>query len=90
MVLVLFQGNPPVTGGFPHKGQERGDFMFSFMCAWLNDWAKSRDASDLRRHEAHYVVTVMCPDARPAETTLKYDALHIYLQYTSTSKPRQY
>ena len=33
--------------------------MFSLICAWTNDWANHRDASDLRRHRAHYDVTVM-------------------------------
>ena len=33
--------------------------MFSLICAWTNDWANNRDAGDLRRHRAHYDVTVM-------------------------------
>ena len=28
--------------------------------AWTNDWATTRDVGDLRRHRAHYDVTVMC------------------------------
>ena len=43
----------------PHKGQWRGALMFSFICAWTNDWASNRDAGDLRRHRAHHDVTVM-------------------------------
>ena len=47
---------------FPHKGQWRGALMFSLICAWINGWVKNRDAGDLRRHHAHYDVTVMkCP-----------------------------
>ena len=44
----------------PHKGQWRGDLMFSLICAWINDWVNNREAGDLRRHLAHYDVTVMC------------------------------
>ena len=44
---------------FPHKGQWRGALMFSLICAWANDWVNNRDAGDLRRHRAHYDVTVM-------------------------------
>ena len=34
--------------------------MFSFICTWTNDWVNNRDAGGLRRHRAHYDVTVMC------------------------------
>ena len=47
----------PVTS--PHKGQWRGALMFSLICAWMNDWVNNRDAGDLRRHRAHYDVTVI-------------------------------
>ena len=43
----------------PHKGQWRGALVFSLICAWTNGWANNRDAGDLRRHHAHYDVTVM-------------------------------
>ena len=26
----------------PHKGQWRGALMFSFICAWINDWVNNR------------------------------------------------
>ena len=32
---------------------------FCFICAWTNSWANSGDVGDLRRHCAHYDVTVM-------------------------------
>ena len=44
---------------FPHKGQWRGVLMFSLICACTNGWANNRDAGYLRRHRAHYDVTVM-------------------------------
>ena len=43
----------------PHRGQWCGALMFSLVCDWTNDWANNRDAGDLRRHGAHYYVTVM-------------------------------
>ena len=54
----------------PHKGQSRGALMFSLICAQINGWINNRDASDLRRHRAHYEVIVMqsvslCFEATP-------------------------
>ena len=43
----------------PHKGQWRGALMFSLICAWINSWVNNREAGNLRRHRAHYGVTVM-------------------------------
>ena len=45
----------------PHKGQWHGALMFPLVCGWINDWANTRDAGDLRRHRAHYDVIVMLP-----------------------------
>ena len=42
-----------------HKGQWRGALMFSLTYTWTNGWVNNRDAGDLRRHRAHYGVTVM-------------------------------
>ena len=55
-LLALCVGNPPIIGGSPHKGQWRGAMMFSLICTWTNG---NRDAGGLRRHRAHYDVTVM-------------------------------
>ena len=43
----------------PHKGQWRGDLMFSLIRAWTNGWVNNRDYGDLRRHRAHYDITVI-------------------------------
>ena len=43
----------------PHKGQWRGASMFSLICACINGCVNNREAGDLRRHRAHYDVTVM-------------------------------
>ena len=47
------------AGNSPHKGQWRGALMFSLICAWITACANNREAGDLRRHRAHYDVTVM-------------------------------
>ena len=43
----------------PHKGQRRRALMFSLICARINGWVNNGEAGDLRRHRAHYDVTVM-------------------------------
>ena len=43
----------------PHKGQWRWALVFSLICAWINGWVNNRETGDLRRHRAHYDVTVM-------------------------------
>ena len=44
---------------FPNKGQWRRALMFSLICARINGWVNNGEAGDLRRHRAHYDVTVM-------------------------------
>ena len=41
------------------EGQWTGTLMVALICAWINRWVNNREADDLRRHRAHYVVTVM-------------------------------
>ena len=43
----------------PDTDQWRGALMFSLIYAWTNGWVNNQDAGDLRRHRAHYDVTVM-------------------------------
>ena len=49
----------------PHKGQWRGDLIFSLVCDWMDGWVNDREADELRRHRIHYEVIVMwgstCP-----------------------------
>ena len=44
---------------YPHKGQWCGALVFSLFCGWINGWVNNREAGDLRRHRAHYDVTLM-------------------------------
>ena len=55
--LPCYQPLAPVN--FPHKGQWRGALIFHLICAWINGWQKNREAGDLRRHRAHYDVTII-------------------------------
>ena len=47
-----------------HKGQWRGALMFSLIGARINGWVNIHEVSDLRRHRAHYDVTVMNSNSR--------------------------
>ena len=58
-LLAFVRGSHRSPVNSRHKGQWRGALMFSFICAWINGWANNRKAGDLRRHRAHYDVTVM-------------------------------
>ena len=43
----------------PHTKASIAELWCFFICAWLNGWVNSGEAGDLRRHRAHYGVTVM-------------------------------
>ena len=43
----------------PHICQWRGALMFSLIYTWINGWVNNGEAGDLRRHRAHYDVTVI-------------------------------
>ena len=51
---------------FVHKGQWRGALMFSCICACINGLVNNRMAGDLRRHRAHYDISVMVSHKPPA------------------------
>ena len=42
----------------PTKASD-AELWFFFHLRWTNGWANNRDAGDMRRHHAHYYVTVM-------------------------------
>ena len=70
----LVQGIHQSPVNSPHKGQWRGALIFSLICAWTNDWVNNSEAGNLRRHRAHYDVTVM---VQP-ELTIKTMAVIFY------------
>ena len=59
-LLALCEWNSPVTGEFPAKrpGTRSFDF-FLLIGTGTNAWVNNRDAGDLRRHSAHYDVTMI-------------------------------
>ena len=59
-----FQGIHRSPLNSPHKGQWRGDLMFSLFCTQINGWINNDEAGDLKRLIAHYDFAVMkhqCP-----------------------------
>ena len=47
-------------GGFPSQRPVTRSFDVFFDLGLNDGWTNSRDAGDLRRHHAHYEVSVMC------------------------------
>ena len=59
-LLALCEGNPSVNGGFPSQRPVTRTIVFPFICVWRNNhWANNLAAGDLRRHRAHYDITVL-------------------------------
>ena len=67
----------------PHKSQWRGALMFCLICARINGWVNNREAGDLRRHRAHYDVTVMLS----VVPTLSQQAIITPIPKSSTKEP---
>ena len=61
-------------GEFPSKTpMTRGvDVFFDLICDWTNDKVNHGDAGDLRRHRAHYDVTVMSSQGRASYMNLVF------------------
>ena len=57
--LLVVRGIHRSPVNSPHKGQWRRALILPLICAWINGCANNREAGDLRRHRAHYDVTVM-------------------------------
>ena len=75
--FVLGIHRSPVNS--PHKGQWRGALMFSLICAWTRGWVNNRDADDLRRHRAHYDVTVIGCLPLPLPYSQMEKCIYIYI-----------
>ena len=58
-LLAIYAGNSPLTGEFLAQRPVTRNFDISFICAWMTPWVNNREAGDLRRHRAHYDVTVI-------------------------------
>ena len=57
----------------PHKGQWRGALMFYLICAWTNAWTNNLDAGYLRRHRAHYDVTIINYASNCCKPVIRYE-----------------
>ena len=55
----IFRVTGHLCGNSPHNGQWRGALMLSLIFARITGWVNNGEAGDLRRHRAHYDVTVM-------------------------------
>ena len=59
-LLAICAGNSPVTSEFPaQKARDAELWCFLWSAPWINGWVNNREAGDLRRHRAHYDVTLM-------------------------------
>ena len=58
-LLALCAGNSPVTDEFPSQRPVTRTFDVFFGLCLNKGWANNRDTGDLRRHRAHYDVTVV-------------------------------
>ena len=73
-LLALCEGNSPMTGEFPWQRPVTRGFDISLIHAWTNNWVNTRDAGHLRRHRAHYDITVIylqitCSDSTYRDST---------------------
>ena len=57
-LLAICAGNSPVPGEFPAQRPVTRSFDV-FFCVSINGWVNNRGAGDLRRHRAHYDVTLL-------------------------------
>ena len=62
-LLAICAGNSPVTDEFPAKRPVTRSFDVFLICARIHGWVNNREAGDLRRHRAHYDVTVIIRSA---------------------------
>ena len=74
----------------PHKGQWRRPLMFSLIWAFTNGWVNNQDAGVLKRHHAHYDVTVMASMCSLAAciSACKYQCSWYQVIHTSSCWPK--
>ena len=58
-LLANCVGNSPVPGEFPAQRPVKRSFDVFFDLHRINGWGNNGEAGNLRRHRAHYDVTVM-------------------------------
>ena len=85
--LAICAGNSPVTGVFPSQKPVTRSFG-SLICAWINGWVNNRAAGNLRRHRAHYDVSVMVRmlwkyDTSVCNAMIIFHKHHVILQWST-------
>ena len=55
----IFRVTGHLCGEFTGHRWIRGALVFSLICAWINGWVNNGQDGNLRRHRAHYDVTVI-------------------------------
>ena len=73
-LLAICAGIHRWPGNSPRQGQWREALMLSLICASINDSVNNRKAGGLRRHRAHYDVTVM-------QTTTSWSAVRVVIAW---------
>ena len=58
-LLTICARNSPCTGEFPAQRPVTRSFDILFDLRLKNGWVNNHEAGDLRRHHAHYDITVM-------------------------------
>ena len=71
----IFRVTGHLCGEFPGlrwiprtKASDAELLIFSLTCVWINGWVNNRETGDLRRHRAHYDVSVL--------------SIHLFVVYT--------
>ena len=72
----------------PRKAQWRGALVFSLICTPTNGWANNGGAGDLRRHHAHYEVTVMIDQALHGCSDLSTSRIIAYRKTSSIRRTK--
>ena len=67
----------------PHKGQWHGTLLFPLICTRINGWVNNGEVGDLRRHRAHYDVTVMEGDRRNFLTKVLWRGMRCHIMMSS-------
>ena len=67
------------------KASDAELWCFYLICAWIESWENNGEAVDLRRHRAHYDVTVML---KPINTAARHDLLQSHCPVTAVTGMR--
>ena len=79
----IFRVTGPSCGEFTgHQMPVNRSLRFSLICAWIKGWVSNHEAGDMRRHHAHYDVTVLIQKVDVIPSCLSSVLLHCHQQTT--------